>query len=199
MPPDFGTSDASLTGDGSTTEGESSSEDDSSTGCEHPGCPADCDGVIDGDATLDACDVCDDNPTNDCVPSFTAEGSWDCDAGESCQDVYQVALFEGSDATITISLANPTPTLRLAVFAPGIPLDDTNLLTGFAYDWACGHTVAFTATETGVYRIAVGANLDEGDSAWYSMEVATVPGLVLGGLSIDDSAPPGPGGSCADP
>jgi hypothetical protein len=145
--------------------------------------------------------VCDHDPLNDCVVNFAAEGSWTCDVGESCQDVYEITAFAGSSIRIAISNLSTGSVPRTAVFLPNIPLDGPNLLTGQQLDWLCASAVVqvqFYAPQSGVYRIAIGrdAGLSVGPSGSYSLDIVASPGLLPGGLAFDDVPSQAQGTQC---
>jgi hypothetical protein len=117
--------------------------------------------------------------------SFETDGSWDCGTGLSCQDVYDVGIEAGSELSITVTNVTDNSVARLALFAPGVSLDGTNLLTGSANDLSCNgqngdESVVITVATTGVYRLAVAR--DWGQSAGASGNyriglVSTIPFL----------------------
>lgn len=97
-------------------------------------------------------------------------GSWDCELGETCQDLWEVQLVAGSEVTLSVFDVTGNSVPRLAVFGPGVAPDGTNLLTGTNFDRECvgqdGDDVAtFTALAGGAYTVAVGR--DWGSSAGF--------------------------------
>jgi len=64
------------------------------------------------------------------------DGYWNC-SGESCQDVYDIDFESGTELTIQVTDVTGDSVIRLALFAPRVPLSGTNLITGTNLDREC--------------------------------------------------------------
>ncbi len=103
-----------------------------------------------------------------CGFTWTESGSWVCNAGVSCQDVYEVPAVAGGSLTVTHAGLTGQSVSRLAVFAPDVPLSGTNLLTSNTTDLECsGQNTPQVGgpvnTVDGSYAVGVGR--DWGSSA----------------------------------
>lgn len=133
--------------------------------------------------------------------TFAVAGGWNCAAGTSCQDVYDITFDATSNVTLAVTAVTGASVLRLGAFAPGTALTGANLLTGLSSDRQCvgqdtSDSVTFRAIAAGVYRIAVAR--DWGSSAGaggtYTLTVTSTRPLVPGSQTVSD-APSGAAGS----
>ncbi len=156
-------------------------------------CVQDCAGDWGGDAIEDMCGTCDADPMNDCVLDHDVDGGWDCQIGDSCQDVYEIDL--PADAQVTFSVTNVTgfSVPLLAVFTPGTALSETNVLTNVPNDRSCvgqdqSDSVTFTTADAGVYAFAVGRDWGSsaGAAGTYSLQISSDLGFVPGAQTVDD-------------
>ena len=128
-----------------------------------------------------------------CGYSISGFDSWACDTGETCQDVYEIDLAAGQTVTVAVTDITGASVPRLALFAPGVPLNGTNLFTGSNNDRECvgqneEDSASATATVTGTYRFVIGR--DWGSSAGadgtYSFTVSADDPFGFGDLQDDD-------------
>src|SRR6185503_14808158 len=136
--------------------------------------------------------------------SFTANGGWTCALGVSCQDVYDLVIPANTTVTIAVSNVTGSSVLRLAVFAPGVPLTGANLLLGMNRDRMCkgqnaSDSATFQTTAAGVYRLAVGRDWGSsaGASGTYSLAVSATNAFSADGMTSDDVASGAAGTACA--
>ncbi len=71
------------------------------------------------------------------VTLYEQNGSWNCELGKSCQDIYEFKFAAGTRISITVEEVTGLSVARLAVHAPGIVPGGTNLLTNNANDLMC--------------------------------------------------------------
>lgn len=136
---------------------------------------------------------------------FVMGGSWDCGLGESCQDVWEVQLEAGATVTLDVFDVTGGSVPRLAVFAPGVGLDGTNLLTGTNLDRECvgqdtDDTVTFQALVSGTYLVA--AVRDWGSSAGFTgtYQFGIASDLPVGAITMvdDDGVSQAAGSICQE-
>lgn len=102
---------------------------------------------------------------------FETNGSWTCELGESCQDVYDIEMTAGSRVSLTVSNVTGSSVVRLAIHAPNDNLGGINLLTGTAEDIECSgqdESYSFSnimLSQDGVYKFVV--TRDWGSSAGF--------------------------------
>jgi hypothetical protein len=156
-------------------------------------CVQDCAGDWGGEAVEDMCGTCDADPLNDCVLDHDVDSGWDCQSGESCQDVYEFDLPAGAQVTVTVSNVTGASVPLLAVYTPGTALSGTNTLTNVANDRMCvgqdeSDSVVFTTAVAGVHSFAVGRDwgASAGAAGTYSFQIASDIGLVPGAQTVDD-------------
>ncbi|PJZ68973.1 hypothetical protein CH373_07850 [Leptospira perolatii] len=101
------------------------------------------------------------------VPSLTTDDSWSCSSLVNCQNVYDVEFTATDTLTISVTSVTNASVLRLALYAPNVPLNGTNFLNGSTNDRTCPNpptylnqdqpdTVTTSITSTGVYQVVVG-------------------------------------------
>ncbi len=100
---------------------------------------------------------------------YETNGSWDCETGESCQDVYEFDFESGSRVSLIIQEVTGSSVVRLTIHAPNVNLGGTNLLTGNTDDLRCtgqdedASIPNFIAPSDGVYKVVI--TRDWGSSA----------------------------------
>lgn len=127
---------------------------------------------------------------------ITGNGTWNCTLGQSCQDVYEFSIDEPGSAIVKVDSISGGSALRMALYAPGQNLGETNLLTNNSSEVEClsqntrfEDTISLAAA--GIYKLAV--TRDWGSSAGfngaYSLTLATsVPRTDIGQVIDDESS-----------
>ena len=158
----------------------------------------DCAGVCFGDAVLDDCDRCDDDPSNDCVAFTVVNSSWTCKAGSSCQDVWEVDLPGSADVTIRVTEVSGDSLVRLGAFAPDSRPGGVNVLVGRNKDLVCWGVdepaeATFRAPARGTWRITVGRDAAGSDGMFgaYTLEVESSEGLTMATTPFQDDVETG--------
>ena len=138
----------------------------------------------------------------------TISSDWNCTAGESCQDVYEV--YAPPMSTWTIGLANVTGSSngRLAVYAPGIALGGFDIITGTGDEASCfgqdmnEQFAGIPISAGGVYRVAVTRDFgtSAGDSGSFDLVISSNKWIdPSGGRSVDDTQTLATGAVCIPP
>ena len=137
------------------------------------------------------------------LPPFVQSASWTCGIGVSCQDVYEFDFLANNTVRIQVADVTGASVLRLAAFAPGVPLNGQNLLTGVTNDRRClgqnlGETVGFRTGTTGRYRIAIGRDwgLSAGKSGNYTVTISSPGMTAVIGQTANDQASGAVGSQC---
>lgn len=128
-----------------------------------------------------------------CGYTFITTGSWICNPGVTCEDVYDFTTLAPTPITVAVSAVTGNSVARLAVF-DGSALDTTNRLNGHAADRQCaGVNQPDTATSAvlplGQHRVTVGrlAGPSIANSGLYTVTVTTPNApLVASGLTGDN-------------
>lgn len=106
-----------------------------------------------------------------CGNEYTFEAAWDCNADESCQDVYEVTLDRGALLDLQITELGEDSAAGLALYEPGDRSGDTNLLTNTRNDRVCdgaGDNVVappFEITDDGTYTVTATRDADSSSGA----------------------------------
>ena len=142
---------------------------------------------------------------SDCpfTSSYQVDGGWTCATSVSCQDVYDIDIQAGTQVSLSVTNLTGNSVPRLALFAPGVALSGTNLLTGSANDRECvgqdvDDNVVLTAPSTGTYRVAICRDWGSsaGASGTYRLGVSTDIPFVVVGQTVDDAASQAIGSVC---
>lgn len=135
--------------------------------------------------------------------SFATSGSWECELGETCQDVYDLTLPANSVVSIAVTGLSGGSVARLGVFAPGSALSGVNLLTGLAMDRECqgqdvSDAVQFRTGAAGSYRIAAARDWgsSNGFDGAYTLVVSAESGVEVEGQTVDDEPSGAVGSQC---
>ena len=144
----------------------------------------DCAGTCFGQAYEDECGNCDDRPETDCVTDVVLNGSWTCEEGVTCQDVWDLTLRRGAEVTVTVTDVTGDSKVRLGAFKPGSGPSDVNSLVGTNKDLSCGGpnedaTAVFEAEDSGTWRITVGRDAEgsKGLTGDYTLSVSSDEGI----------------------
>jgi hypothetical protein len=88
---------------------------------------------------LAACGGDDEPPTSAPVyiTHYDRTQSWACDQSVSCQDVYNIDFTAGTIVSLGVVDLTDQSIAQIALYAPGVPLGGTNLLTGTANEYLC--------------------------------------------------------------
>lgn len=152
-------------------------------------------------------DNADEAPPPRVATSVSLAGAWTCASGTNCQDVWDVDLGAG-----LVTLATTTVTQsasQLALYAPGVALGGTNLLTGSepelrcrsgaaCGDFAGGERVEYAVATAGTYRVAVTRDWGNscGASGTFTLDIASPGGVTVRGQTVNDVASAASGITC---
>jgi len=100
------------------------------------------------------------------VNHYDAPHEWECAQDVSCQDVFNIAFTAGTTVTFEVTDLSGDSIAQLALYAPGVALGETNLLTGTTNELRCNFVgncgempdqvvTDFALTDGGTYRLAV--------------------------------------------
>lgn len=103
------------------------------------------------------------------VTSFGGTYAWACSSGQNCQSVFDFTVAAGSVLNVSVSAVSSGSVAQLALYAPGVALGGTNLLTGNTKELRCAsagscdaaayaageHKNGVVAAVGGTYRLAV--------------------------------------------
>jgi hypothetical protein len=138
-------------------------------------------------------------------PVFTirVESGWTCANAENCQDVYDIVLEANTELTIRVTQVTGPSVLRLAAYAPGVPLGGTNLLNSTTNERRCSlaNAADFVVVDTfdaGTYRVGVGRDwgFSSGANGSYTLDVFTDKPLLLAGQTVNDTQTQASSSSC---
>jgi len=138
-----------------------------------------------------------------CGYSVSGSGTWDCDSGETCQDVYEIDLAVGQSVTVAVTDITGFSVPRLALFAPGTSLDGENLFTGTDQDRECvgqnaDDAATATVTVSGTYLVVIGRDWGSsaGNAGTYSYTISAQGPFGFGDLQQDDVTSQAAGSFC---
>jgi hypothetical protein len=128
----------------------------------------------------------------------------------TCQDVYDLDLTTRSVLTIRVSNVSIGSVSQLAPYGPGVALGGVNLLTGTTNELRCTdihdcsaytageHVDAFTANQSGKYRLAVtqdwGASCE--GAGTYRLDVGSTQAFHVRGQTVNDQPSHATGYEC---
>lgn len=144
------------------------------------------------------------------VTSFSGNYGWACANLVNCQDVFDFTVAAGSVLTVRVNNVGGGSAAQLALYAPGIALGGTNLLTGTDRELRCTvandcdlfsggeQKVGVTATQAGTYRVAVTRDwgLSCGGTGTYRLEVTSTTAFQVVGQTVQDAPSQAPGAEC---
>ena len=146
----------------------------------------------------------DDDSTPPGDRAYDANGAWNCEINESCQDVYEFDFSAGSRIAIAVEQVTGGSVVRIAIHGPGNGLGGINLLTGTQNDLQCEaqdenvNIANFTAVTEGIYTLAV--TRDWGASAGfdgtYSLSVISDTLFEFKDQTVEDVDSLAPDGEC---
>ena len=150
-----------------------------------------------------SCSNDDDSPPP-AVRIFDANGAWDCELNESCQDVYEFDLPAGARISIVVEQVTGSSVVRLAIHGPGNGLGGINMLTGNQNDLRCGGqdvdlaVANFETTSSGTHIIAVTRDwaLSAGFDGTYSLSMFSDMAIDYIDQTVDDVDSLAPGSEC---
>ncbi len=140
--------------------------------------------------------------------SLTAQGTWQCNAGVSCQNVYDMKLQGGQDVTFTVNNLTGESVAQIALYGPGVALGGFNLINNTTKETLCGYTGSCATavaqkqtvhiTQSGTYRFAITRNWGDscGGSGTYGYDVNTQHGGILPTQTVTNTATQATGTSC---
>jgi hypothetical protein len=114
-----------------------------------------------------ACSSDSESPDDGGVTSFGGNYGWTCPSSQNCQDVFDFNVAAGSVLTIRVTNVSAGSVSPIALYAPGVALGGTNLLTGNSNELRCTtgsscddfvageHVDAISVQAAGTYRLAV--------------------------------------------
>lgn len=140
-----------------------------------------------------------------CGTSYVVDSSWACPSGESCQDVFSLALETGRSLELAVTEVTGNSVPRIALHAPGVSLGDINLLTNTDEDRECvgqddsDFPAPYPVSSTGTHILALTRDWgsSSGSSGDYRLTISAqgehfVPPLLIDN-DVDSLAP---GGRC---
>ncbi len=151
-----------------------------------------------------------DSTSNQGNLTFSADYGWTCASGTNCQDVFDVTLSAGSALTIAVSNVSSGSVSQIALYAPGVALGGTNLLTGNTNELRCtagagcasytaGEQVsAFPITQSGTYRLAVTREWGTscGGTGTYHLSLTSTAAIQVTGQTVEDQTSQASGYEC---
>lgn len=153
-------------------------------------------------------DDADEAPPPRVATSASLAGAWTCASETNCQDVWDVDLGAGLVTLATTTVTGGSAS-QLALYAPGVALGGTNLLTGSepelrcrsgagCDDFAGGERVEYAVTTAGTYRVAVTRDWANscGGSGTFTLEIASPGGVTVRGQTVNDVASAASGITC---
>ncbi|TYA78562.1 hypothetical protein [Seonamhaeicola marinus] len=131
-------------------------------------------------ALFSSCSKDDDTSENKSITSFENEGSWNCELGETCEDVYQFEFKAGSKISISVEGITGMSVVSLDLAADFGQFGGPNLLTegDVTYYGCTGQdedvaVVNIEISETSTYNLALARDwgLSAGFDGTYTLSI----------------------------
>jgi len=151
-------------------------------------------------------------PTASCPDLiFEGEYGWVCGTSEDCQDVFEIDFKANSLVTFAATDVSTGSIVQVALYAPGVALGGTNLLTGSTNEYRCGYISGtcsenehgqlindFLIPSAGTYRFAVTRDWGNscGSDGTYKLMVISDREFTVESQIVDDEPSQASGSEC---
>ncbi|MDY8135086.1 PPC domain-containing protein [Aquimarina sp. 2201CG5-10] len=149
-----------------------------------------------GVIVLTSCSKDDDVPVETGITLFEEQGEWNCELSQTCEDIYQFELKEGSRISISIEEVTGLSVVSLDLSADFGQFGGPNLLNeGAITYYGCtvqDEEISITnilISETGTYNLAVARdwNLSAGFDGTYTLVILSDTAFTEGVTPINDA------------